>query len=316
MTDRSHVSASDLDAARRVADRFYGRPATAVERVASFNNRVFRLRFGGDLGDKILKMSRPGDPAPALVREPQVVAVLRQNGLPVPRVEHEDLTGRLAGRPLFVMSSAGDRTAGDLAGLSAPNRRRLFRNVGRLLAAIHTIPFVKSADFSGRKLVAARFERSPLEPWHRDQMDYARRRGLLDAAALDEIEAALPDLPAARRPAMCHGDFNPAQCVRVGPSVAAIVDWEGGYVGDPMYDYAVFDLLLDLSAPADLAREGRAAYAKDRPLPAGYEATYRPYKMAHAAALVATYHLSRRDGPLRAARAAFNRLAAVGRAAA
>ena len=316
MSDRAHVSPADLAAAQRAATRFYGRPAAGVERVASFNNRVLRLRFDGDLGDKILKLARPGDPAPALVREPQVVAVLRQNGLPVPRVEHEDLTGRLAGRPLFVMASAGDRTAGDLSGLSTPNRRRLFRNVGRLLAAVHNIPFVKSADFSGRKLVAARFERSPLEPWHRDQIDYARRRGLLDADALDETESLLPELPEARRPTMCHGDFNPAQCVRVGPSVTAIVDWEGGYVGDPMYDYAVFDLLLDLSAPADLAREGRAAYAKARPLPPGYEATYRPYKMAHAVALVSTYHAARRDGPLRAARAAFNRLAKTTRAAA
>ena len=245
-----------------------------------------------------------------------MIAVLRQHGLPVPRVEHEDLAGRLAGRPLFVMDSAGERTASDLAGLSTANRRRLFRNVGRLLAAVHAIPFVKSVDFAGRKLVAARFEHSPLEPWHRDQIDYARRRNLLDAAALDAVEAALPRLPRASRPAMCHGDFNPAQCVRVGPAIAAVVDWEGAYVGDPMYDYAVYDLLLDLSAPADLAREARDAYAKSRPLPAGYEATYRPYKMAHAAALVSTYHLSRRDGPLRAARAAFNRLAAAPRAAA
>ena len=95
MNDSAHASPADVAAAQQVARRFYGRPAAAVDRVASFNNRVLRLRF--DSGpDKILKIARPGDPAPALVREPQVIAVLRQNGLPVPRVEHEDLTGRAA----------------------------------------------------------------------------------------------------------------------------------------------------------------------------------------------------------------------------
>ena len=308
--------APDHAAARRVAARFYGRTPEAVERIASSNNRVYRLCFGGELGDKILKMARPSDSSPALVREPQVIAVLRQNGLPVPTVEHEDLSGQTVGRPLFVMRSSGDRTAGELAGLSNHNRRRLFRHVGKLLAGVHNIPFVRDADFAGRKLVPAVFARSPLDDWHRRHLSYARKHALLDAARLDEVRRSLDDLPTHHRPTMCHGDFGPAQCVRVGPNLSAAVDWEAAHVGDPAYDYAVYDLLLDVFAPADLAAESRLAYAKLRALPAGYEATYRPFKMAHAASLVASYHLARRDGPQRAARAAFNRLADPARAAA
>jgi aminoglycoside phosphotransferase (APT) family kinase protein len=243
-----------------------------------------------------------------MAREPQVLALLRQNGLPVPLVETEDMEGKLVGRPFFIMRSEGERTAAELSGLSSLNRRRLFREVGATLARIHAIAFNAPADFNGHRPVEPRFVRTPLEGWHQKQIEYARRHRLFEPAMLDELEYALGFLPEPRRFAMCHGDFNASQCVRIGPRVKAVVDWEGSYIGDPVFDFAVYDALLEVAAPADLAGESRQAYTAIRALPEDYETAFRPFKLAHAVALGASFHAKRRGGSIRSVRTAVARM--------
>ena len=308
------ISSSDQDAVRAVAARYVPR-ATALERIPSYNNLVVRLRQGGS-GDRILKIARAGDRGLALTREPEVMAVMRQNGLPVPAIEVEDLQGKLVGRPFFLMTSAGERTAAELSGLSSHSRRELFRDVAHILARIHNIPFTAPADFTGYRLVKPGFERSPLEQWHRAQLGYARHHRLFESTLLDRVELALPNLPRPREFSMCHGDFNPSQCVRSGPRVNAVVDWEASYVGDPVFDYALFDVVLDSAVPQSLAETCRAAYAEVRPLPTDYDRAYRPFKLSHAIALAGTYHAHRRGGPLRSTQELVQRLASSLKAAA
>lgn len=308
MADAHGFHSDDHHAVRQIARHFFGaRTNFQVEPILSYNNRVARVRMPGR-GDRVIKLALRGRREPPLLREPQVMSLLRQSGLPVPNVEFEDLSGRISGRPAFVMTSAGERTGSDLGGLSQHNRRTLYRNIGKLLAAFHSLPFSSPADFDGRTLVEADFERTPLEAWHRKQLRYVSHHGLLETQEAAGLEAELRNLPPARSFALCHGDFNPSQCVRIGPRVAVVVDWEGAYVGDPLFDFAVYDVLLDIAASADLASQSRQAYKKLRPLPDDYERTMGPFKMAHAAAMMATFHEGRRDGPLRAARTAYQRL--------
>ena len=306
MYRRNQISPSDLSAVRAIVSRYCPR-TSAVERVASFNNLVVRLRQAAGT-DKILKLSFSAPRTSAMAREPQVLALLRQNSVPVPLVEMEDMEGKLVGRPFFIMRSEGERTASELSGLSGPNRRRLFREVGATLARVHAIRFNAPADFNGHRPVEPRFVRTPLETWHQKQIEYSRRHRLFDPALLDEVEYAVGFLPEPGRFAMCHGDFNTSQCVRIGPRVRAVVDWEGSYIGDPIFDYAVYDALLDVAAPAELAAESRAAYAEVRPLPENYENLFRPFKLVHAIALGASFHAKRRGGSIRSVRAAIDRL--------
>ena len=154
MYRRNQISPSDLSAVRAIVAR-HCRQTVSVERVASFNNLVVRLRQPGG-HDKILKLSFSAPRTSAMAREPQVLALLRQNGLPVPLVETEDMEGKLVGRPFFIMRSEGERTAAELSGLSSLNRRRLFREVGATLARIHAIAFNAPADFNGHRPVEPR----------------------------------------------------------------------------------------------------------------------------------------------------------------
>ena len=306
MFRRTQISPSDLSAVRAIVSRYYPRSA-AMERIASYNNLVVRLKQP-DGHDKVLKLAFTAPRSAAMAREPQVMALLRQNSVPVPLVELEDLAGKLVGRPFFVMRSEGVRTASELSGLSAHNRRRLFRDVGATLARVHNISFSAPADFNGHRPVEPHFVRTPLEAWHHKQIEYARHHGLFDATLLDELDAALTLLPEPRRFTLCHGDFNASQCVRVGPAVKAVVDWEGAYIGDPTFDYAVYDALLDIAAPPELAAHSRRAYSSLRALPEGYEESFRAFKLVHAVALGASFHAKRRRGSIRSVHNAIARM--------
>jgi aminoglycoside phosphotransferase (APT) family kinase protein len=244
-----------------------------------------------------------------LLREPAVLELLARHGLPVPIVEAADLEGDMLGRPWFLASDAGGRTAADPSGLSPSNRRGVFVEMGRLLAKVHTIGFERPADFHGTLLLEADFGRSPLEQWHHRAWAKAAGLRLVGPDAPDEVAGgalAIQDRPAGY--ALCHGDFNPAQCVRHGPGLTAIVDWEAAHVGDPDYDLATFEVMLRVTAPADLAEAALEGYSQIRPQGLTNREQYRPVRSLHAAALAVLFHRRRRQGPMRAARSLALRL--------
>ncbi len=328
MPDRYRLSPADLLAVRTIAARYVGGLAR-VEHVPSNHNVVCRLR-GSDGRRRVLKLARDGVSEPGLVREPRIYELLRHRGVPVPKIDREDAIGALVGRPWFLAEDAGRRTAADPSGLSPVNRRNLFAQVGRLLAEVHELAFDRPADFHGGDLVAPTFDRSPLQSWHRRHLPIARRMGLLDGVgertlanalvlgaarseplpdALSPIASSTPArgellarLPTPGRFTLCHGDFNPSQCVRRNANVSAVVDWESAHVGDPAYDLAAFEVMLRVTTPAELAGAAMAGYREVRPVPPEQEAAYRPVQIAHAASLAVVFHRAHRNGPYRAAK--------------
>lgn len=305
------LSSHDEAAVRAIASRCLPRLAS-IERVPSVHNIVCRLRLS-DGRRRVLKLAKSNVASPGLVREPGVYALLHRHGLPVPRLDCEDLHGQVIGRPWFIAEDAGRRSAGDPSGLSSTNRRALYRRVGRLLASVHELTFDRPADFAGAGLVPATFDRSPMQAWHQRQLHEAQRLGLLgndrsgDAllprSALSAAADALATLPQTTGYALCHGDFNPNQCVRRGPNVTALVDWEAAHIGDPAYDFAAFEVMLRVTVPRDLADAAIEGYRERHPISPALEEAYRPVRIAHAAALAVTFKKGRRHGPLRAARA-------------
>ena len=87
------------------------------------------------------------------------------------------------------------------------------------------------------------------------------------------ILARLPD-----GDALCHGDFNPGQVMRLGDRYAAF-DWSGAKRGDPLFDYARTRVLLTMAEPPPgtqltlklLAKIGRrlliSSYVRSVPAP-------------------------------------------------
>ena len=277
---------SHADLARTIGDRFYGADTT-VEPVTEQNNAVFRLRCPG--GDKYLKLAKSPDNS-SVRKELLLLEVLGPLNLPTPVVEHADVEGALVGRPFLITASAGERTVGSWLANPDGLARRLFAEMGAVLARIHTAP-LPAPDALPPGAIAGRDAReclgvlSSLTAW-------VTREGLLDPAEVALFRSAqLPDPGGAR---LCHGDYHTVHCVVGDGRITAVVDWESAWAGNAAIDLAVTHAYLDYYCRQELVRCFVAGYASAGPLPDDYTSAYLPVRMAQALALARVWH---RRGP-------------------
>lgn len=177
----------------------------------------------------------------------RIMLALEGRGLPVPHVRWLEEDERVAGRPFYVM----DRVAGDVppdvppyhaAGVfaeAAPDQRaRMWWSGIETLSRVHALDW-QSAGLSFLGVPA------PGAPAAGHQLDYYER--FLDWAE-DEREPQ-PILRAAlqwlRRNAytgaavsLCWGDSRPPNIIYQGTEIAAMLDWEMAFLGDPEADLA------------------------------------------------------------------------------
>lgn len=155
-----------------------------------------------------------------LVAEAEVLHALADSSLPIPRVlgVHGDeseawlLLTRLPGEPLIELVEAAPEA----------ERPAWFRDLGRLLAAIHTTPVpdcLASRDST---------------PW------WERPRPPVDPAASDEVLSATR-LQSERSPpaVFVHGDLTLDNVLGHEGRPSGVVDWGGAGRGDPRYDVAL-----------------------------------------------------------------------------
>lgn len=265
---------SDVELARRIALGCFG-VEPRIEAISRLNNPVFRLRF--PLATMILKMA-PGGDATAVRKELAIIDILARHGVPAPAVEVADPDGVQLGRPFVVMRSAGDRTVADWSNDASQEGRRLFGEMGTVLARIHGIAFRESGEIRAEGVVpldtsAVRAEADRAAEWARDQ-------GYLDRYETARF-LALPT-PPLEGTALCHRDFHGVQCVVDRGHIAAVVDWESAWACNPTIDLAIAHAYLDFYCAPPLVEEFFAGYASARPLPDRYDRDNLPIRMAHA----------------------------------
>jgi aminoglycoside phosphotransferase (APT) family kinase protein len=268
----------ELDLARAIGRECYGGDVRG-ELIAGSHNALVRL-FAPS-GVKVLKLA-PAGTSEAVGRELRVIALLREHGLPAPVVEHADPQGARHGRAFFAMAQAGERTVYELLGESGDTPRRLLREMGTLQARFHAIELPASGT-----ILADRIEPSGPEPLLASLHALSRElaaEGLLSAAE-DERFRALR-LPPHQGTSLCHGDFHAVQCVVRMGRIAALVDWEAAWAGNPAIDCAVTHAYLEAYAPPALVASWLEGYADCRALPGDYARAYLPVRMVQVIGLL------------------------------
>src|SRR5690242_8219618 len=204
----------DVALARDICNRCFAHEAR-IEPLGGPHSAVFRLRF--DTSAHVLKLARDST-ARALRKEHMLLALLARYGIPVPRVEFFDLDGSSAGRPYLMLADAGELRVADYLQVHTSQSRALCREMGELLARIHTLVMSGAGDLQPEGYVA------------RDAAAYRERlhalaRWAAAQALIAESEAdafcALP-LPDLHGTSLCHGDFHAVQCIVHAARVSAI----------------------------------------------------------------------------------------------
>lgn len=272
------AAADPAELARIIAVKCYG-VEPRIEPLSRLDNAVFRLHFPA--GSRILKLAAGSDGG-SIRKEVMLIELLGRRGIPVPAIEHEDAGAKLVGRPYFIMSSAGDRTAADWAQSADPTARRLFAAMGSVLGRIHAVTFPSSGDIRAEGVVPR-----DLREFLRGVYDLADRtaaQGILEPGEVARFKS-LPPPPLGGRQ-LCHGDFHAVQCIVREGSIGAVVDWESAWAGNALVDLAVAQAYLEYYALPELTRCFLGGYASECRLPQDYEAAYLPVRMAQALGLI------------------------------
>ena len=268
------ITPEDLQIARLVAGERYG-PDVVIERGPASNNALVRLRLPDSGAVKILKLAPTIDSAPVR-KEVMLIELLRERNIPVPVVEHVETDAAHAGRPFFIMQSAGEETLLDRAGRSDETSARLFTEMGEVFARVHGLRFTEAGDIRPEGIV-------PRDATEFLDGLYRFSDRLVDEMLMDDAEAALfreLKVPETQGTSLCHSDFHTVQCVVNGNRIAAIVDWEAAWSGNSAIDVALTHAYLDYTCPAELRRCFFAGYTSVRGLPPDYDSAYIPVRMA------------------------------------
>lgn len=210
------VAITDLDALSSGASRQTWRFTAAADR--------------GKPRPLILQCAQPGlDLSIGMAPQAQLMRAAAGQGAPVPEVvagsADQGAVAGLGAEWVVVSQVDGEtipqRILRDDA--LAEARAGLAEQCGRVLARIHRIPLEEVPDVPRKDALAA----------YRDTLDLLGQPHPVFEVALRWL---VVNRPAKHGPAVVHGDFRHGNFIVAGSGIAAVIDWELAYIGDPMED--------------------------------------------------------------------------------
>ena len=236
--ERHRIDAERL--AAYLSERIPGfRAPVAIEQFrGGQSNPTYRLTAAGSR--YVLRRKPPGKLLPsahAVDREYRVMTALAGSDVPVPRTFCLCEDESVIGTAFYVMDYVEGRVFWDpaLPGMSADERRAIFEEMNRVIAALHRVDFraLGLADY-GR---AGGYLSRQIARWTKQYRASETER--IDA--MERLIEWLPQhVPPSDETTIVHGDyrldnlvFHPGE-----PRILAVLDWELSTLGHPLADFA------------------------------------------------------------------------------
>ncbi|HUH93371.1 MAG TPA: phosphotransferase [Casimicrobiaceae bacterium] len=236
--ERHRVDADRLEA--YLSDRVRGfRGPVAIEQFrGGQSNPTYRLTAGGTR--YVLRRKPPGKLLPsahAVDREYRVMTALAGSDVPVPRTFCLCQDDSVIGTAFYVMDYVDGRVFWDpaLPGMSAGERRSIFDEMNRVIAALHRVDYAALglADYGKTGGYLSR----QIGRWTKQYRASETER----IEAMERLIEWLPEhVPPGDETTIVHGDyrldnlvFHPRE-----PRILAVLDWELSTLGHPLADFA------------------------------------------------------------------------------
>jgi aminoglycoside phosphotransferase (APT) family kinase protein len=200
------------------------------------SNPTFLIRCGGK--KYVLRKKPPGKLLPSahqVEREYRVMKALEKTDVPVPKMLLLCEDDAVIGTPFFIMEYVHGRVLADftLPNKSPQERRAIYLDVVRVLAALHTVnyadlgleDFGKPGNYFSRQI-------------GRWSKQYAAAK-TDEIVSMERLMAYLPDnVPDDDTSCIVHGDYRMGNMLfhPTGPKIVAMLDWELSTLGHPLGD--------------------------------------------------------------------------------
>src|SRR5450631_2080289 len=222
-------------------------PVTVEQFKGGQSNPTFLLR-GGEKR-YVLRRKPPGKLLPsahAVDREYRVITALADSDVPVGRTYCLCTDESVIGSMFYVMDYVEGRVLWDplLPGMQPSERRAIFDEINRVIAALHRVDF-HAAGLADYGKPGNYFSRQ-IDRWSRQYKASETEK----IEAMDRLIEWLPgNIPPGDATAIVHGDyrldnmiFHPSE-----PRVLAVLDWELSTLGHPMADFSYHMMTWRLS---------------------------------------------------------------------
>jgi len=236
--DRLRIDAGRLAAYLR--DRIPGFPA-AIE-VEQFKGGQSNPTYLITAGERkyVMRRKPPGQLLPsahAVDREYRVMTALAGTDVPVPRTWCLCEDAEVIGTTFFVMDFVQGRVFWDpaLPGLTPDERGPIWREINRVIAALHTVDYrAVGLESYGR---SGGYIQRQIERWTKQYRTSETER----IEAMDNLIAWLPNnIPPGDETTIVHGDYRIDNVIfhPTEPRILAVLDWELSTLGHPLADFA------------------------------------------------------------------------------
>jgi len=178
--------------------------------------------------------------AHAIEREFRVMQALHGTAVPVARMHVLCEDESVIGRAFYVMEFVQGRVLWDqeLPGMTPAERRELYLELNRVLAALHSVPYPeRGLETYGRP--GNYFERQ-IGRWSKQyQASITQPIPEMDQL-IDWLPSHMPDSARAPLTSIVHGDYRLDNVIfhPTEPRILAVLDWELSTLGHPLADFS------------------------------------------------------------------------------
>ena len=218
--------------------------------IAGFRGPLTVEQFDGGRSNPTYKLHTPGmdyvlrrKPAGTLVasahavdREYRVITALADSEVPVPTSHALCEDDSIIGTAFYVMDCVDGRVLWDpaLPGMEPPQRRSIFMEMNRVIAALHMVDYARIGlvDYGKPGNYFAR----QIGRWSKQYRASETQR----IEAVEKLITWLPDnIPGGDETCIVHGDYRLDNLIFdvSEPSIAAVLDWELSTLGHPLADF-------------------------------------------------------------------------------
>jgi len=202
------------------------------------SNPTFLLTSGSQ--QLVLRKKPPGillASAHAVDREYRVMHALQKSDVPVPQLYAFSDDINVIGTPFYIMEFLKGRVLVDqsLPGMSPAERRAIYEEMNRVIAALHTIdPVSVGLETFGKP---GNYFQRQIARWSRQYLE-SNTENIESLHAL--IEWLPQNIPAGDQTSIVHGDYRLDNLVLhpTEPRAIGLLDWELATLGHPMADFA------------------------------------------------------------------------------